>query len=210
MATIDHLFDSAKGKLGNLVFYKVGGSGRVRTKAAHFRDRKSPGQMTQRQRLQTATGFLRPFRDLIRITFAAEAVGRSAMQAAQSHLMRNAMAGEYPDVYVDKSRVQLSRGPLAVPLSAKVTSQTEGLLIEWENGNEAAGQNASDTLVVMALYAETGYADYLFSGVRRSEDQYMWKLALQTGNEALPDVWIAFRNREETQLSNSMYVKQYT
>src|SRR5690606_37355290 len=87
MAKIENLFESGRGKLGNLVLYKVGNNGYVRTRAAHFRDRKSPAQLAQRQKLQVMSGFLRPFAELIRITFAADAMGKSAMRAAQSYNM---------------------------------------------------------------------------------------------------------------------------
>jgi hypothetical protein len=203
MATIDNLFESGRGKLGNLVFYKVGNQGRVRTRAAHFRDRKSPKQLAQRQRMQVALGFLKPFSNLIRITYAAEAVGRSAMQAAQSYNMRNALAGEYPDIYVDKSKALLRRGPLPLPVSPTLTALTEGLLIEWENGSEATGRHLHDNLVVMVKSPEKENVDFRFTEARRSDSHYMWKPALPEGNV---DVWIAFRDPGQTEMSDSMYL----
>jgi hypothetical protein len=204
MAIIENLFESGRGKLGNLVFYKVGGQGRVRTRATHFRDRKSLKQLAQRQRLQVVMGFLKPFSKLIRITFAAEAVGRSAMQAAQSYNMRNALAGEYPDIYMDNSRTLLSRGSLPLPESAKLTVTTEGLLIEWENGAEATGHHPYDNLLVMAKSSETSYTDFRFTEARRSDNHYMWKPALPEGNV---DVWIAFRDQGQTVMSDSMFLR---
>jgi hypothetical protein len=206
MAKIDNLFDSGRGKLGNLVFYKVGDKNYVRTRAEQFHDRKSPAQMAQRQRMQVMNRFLGSFRELFRITFAGEAGGRMAMQAAQSYNMRNALAGEYPDIYIDKSRVLLSHGPLPVPVSAMVTAQSEGLLIEWVNSPDAALHHPYDTLVMMAFSFETGSSDYRFTGARRSEGSYLWKTALPLTNGVLPDVWIAFRNRTETLMSDSFYV----
>ena len=207
MATINNLFDSGQGKLGNLVLYKVGGQGRVRTRAGHFRDRKSPAQLAQRQRMQVVNHFLKPFRDLIRITFAAEAMGGSAVHAARSYNMRHALTGEYPDIAIDKSRALLSRGPLPLPVGAKASPQPEGLLIEWENGAEAAGQLPSDTLVVMALSPGNGTVDYRFTGVRRSDGCYLWKPSLPQENL---DIWIAFRNRKETEMSESLFLKSVT
>ncbi len=206
MAKIDNLFESGQGKLGNLVFYKVGGKGRVRTRAEHFRDRKSPAQLAQRQRLQVVNGFLKPFREAIRITFAGEALGRTAFQAAQSHIMRNALVGEYPDIYVDKSKALLSRGTIPLPVSASVKSHPEGLLVEWGNGEEAVGKAAGDTLVVMGLFEPDSSCLYQFTAISRSDGRYLWMLSRQGQEESLPDVWIAFRNRQETQMSDSMYI----
>ena len=207
MATIDHLFDSGRGKLGNLVFYKVGGRGRVRTRPARYRDRKSPAQLAQRQRLQVVLDFLKPFSNLIRITFKEEAVGRSAMQAAQSYLMRNALEGEYPQIYVDKSKALLCRGPLPGPVSATVTARPDGLLVEWENEAQTAARHPHDTLLVMALLTDTGVAAYRFTEARRSDGRYLWTSGWPDGPR---DVWIAFRNPGETHMSDSFYIAPNT
>ncbi len=204
MAKIQDLFDAGRGKLGNLVVYKMNGQSIIRTKPEHYSDRKSPAQLAQRQRMKVVNEFLSPFLELIRLTFPPQKVGRTARSEAQSYIMRNTLAGEYPNIYVDKSRALLSRGPLPVPVHASVTSGPDGLLIEWENGAEAAGSRTGDTLVVMVLQAETGQATYRFTDTRRSEGRYMWTPALPQGTT---DVWLAFRNREQTEMSNSMYVK---
>jgi hypothetical protein len=206
MARINNLFDSGQGKLGNLIFYKVGDQHYVRTRAEHFHDRKSPAQLAQRQRMQVMNRFLGHFRDLFRITFAGEAGGPGAMQAAQSYNMRNALAGEYPDISVDKSKVLLSQGPLPVPVNVTATQQPEGVLIEWENSADAASHHPYDTLVVIVFSPETDTSDYLFTGARRSAGSYLWKPALPKSNGTLPDLWIAFRNRQETLMSNSFFV----
>jgi hypothetical protein len=90
-----------------------------------------------------------------------------------------------------------------VPVSATVTTQAEGLLIEWENDPEAARRNPYDTLVVMAMAEKSGYTDYRFTDTRRSEGRYVWKPALPTGTV---DVWIAFRNQGQTEMSESFWV----
>jgi hypothetical protein len=207
MAKIDNLFDTGRGTLANLVYYKLNGIGIVRSKPGHFKDAKSPAQLAQRQRLQVVNDFLRPFLKLIRISFIPEIAGRTARSEAQSYIMRNALAGEYPDIFVDKSKVLLSRGPLPLPESATVTAQPEGLLIKWQNGPEAESRHKNDTLVVMALWANAGSGDYQFTGVSRSDSQYLWKPALHKGNDAVPDVWIAFRNIGQTEMSDSMWIR---
>ncbi len=206
MSRLEDLFDGGHGKLGNLVFFKRHGKSYVRTKPASYKDRKSPKQLAQRQRLQVVNSFLRNFSVPLKVTFASEAVGRSALQAAHSFNMRNALAGEYPDIYVDRGRVQLSSGPLPLPEKASLSVQDEGLLIEWNNGEEASGNAKTDTLVVLALTKNADSSDYQFTGVKRSEGKYVWKPAFPVSADELPDVWIAFRNREMTGMSNSKWL----
>src|SRR5690554_731708 len=203
MAIIDNLFDSGRGRLGNLVVYKMNGMGIIRSKPQHYHDRKSPAQLTQRQRLQAVNNFLNPFSGFLKLTFSVEKPGRTARSEAQSYNMHNALSGAYPDIHIDKSKALLSRGSLPVPVSTTVTAQPEGLLIEWENEPEDARRNPNDTLVVMAWSEKQGSADFRFTDTRRSEGRYTWKHALPDGSV---DVWIAFRNQGQTAMSNSLYV----
>ncbi len=206
MAKIENLLEGGQGSLGNLVLYKMNGKYYIRSKPAQYKDKKSPAQLAQRQRLQVMNSFLRAFREPIRVTFASEAVGRSALQAAQSYNMLSALAGEYPDIYVNKNKVLLSRGTLPLPVSATLTVLPEGLLIEWENDADAAARHPHDTLVVMAKSSKTDSVDFRFTEARRSDGRYTWKPALPSGKDSLPDLWIAFRNLQQTEMSDSLFV----
>lgn len=120
--------------------------------------------------------------------------------------MRHALEGSYPDIHVEPGKVLLSKGSLPLPVHVTASKLPEGICIEWENGNEVQHRGASDTLIVIARKAATQSVDYRITGVRRSEGRYVWKTPLLNGDSSMPDVWIAFRNREETEMSNSMYV----
>ncbi len=208
MAKIENLLDGGKGKLGNLVFYKMNGSSYVRTRPAKYRDRKSPAQLAQRQRMQVVNNFLRSFRGLVQVTFAAEAAGRSALQAARSYNMRYGFTGEYPDIRVDRSKALLSRGPLPLPAGMSVSAQPDGLLIRWENGPEATGSAANDTLIVIAWNEKTGNGIYEFTSVRRTEGEYLWKLPQPETVDSLQGVWVAFRNLKLNSVSDSIWINK--
>lgn len=179
--------------------------GIVRTRPEHFKDKKSPRQLAQRQRMQVVNSFLKPFQQLIRITWATEAGNQSVWHAAFRHIVRESLEGDYPEIHVDKRKALLSKGPLPLPEKVWVEPHEEGLRIRWENGPEARGNAARDTLLVVAYTEKTGYIDFRFTEASRADSEYVWKLALEFSEDALPDVWIAFRNKEQTQLSDSMY-----
>lgn len=203
MARIDNFSDSAQGGVGNLVFYTMHGKKYARSRPAQYTDRKSAGQLAQRQRLQVVTDFLRLFREPLRISFASEATGRSALQAAQSHNMRHALTGEYPDISISPGRAMLSRGPLPLPLSATVSAHADGLFISWENGPQ---DTLTDNLLVMAWFEGDAWSDYRFTDTARSKGEYIWKMAHPVKPGALPHVWIAFRSVDMGSMSNSMYI----
>lgn len=206
MALNDNLFGMSQGKIGNLVFYKRNGTGIVRTRPAHFKDKKSPRQLAQRQRMQVANSFLKSFHQLIRITWAAEAGDRSVWHVVYRHIVLDALAGEYPEIFVDKKKALLSKGSLPLPENAWVEPHQEGLHITWENGLEAKGNAARDTLVVVAYNEKTGSSDFRFSEASRADGGYIWKPGIKFTEDALPDVWIAFRNKEQSQVSDSLYL----
>ena len=206
MSQIDNLFDGGKGSLGNLVFFRRHGKNYVRTKPVRFRDRKSPAQLAQRQRMQVVNRLLKPFSGLVRISFAPEALGHTSLHEAQSFNMRHALAGAYPEIHADMSRVLLSTGPLPVPEGGAVSVHPGGLLIEWVNSDGVLARHSFDTLVVMAYSEKTGHGDYKFTEVYRKEGSYVWNPALPLQINELPVVWIAFRNREQTEMSRNRIV----
>ena len=203
MAIINNFFDGGRGKLGKLVVYKMKGQNIIRTKAEHITDAKTPGQLAQRQRFLVTTEFLSRCTEPIRYTFADETDRRTAYSLALSYNMRNGLSGEYPDIYLDKSKVLLSRGDLPLPAGAHLSVHPDGFTVQWENGPEMIDDRTYDFLVVFTLPA-VGPCDYRFTEIRRSAGQYTWQAS---SKDPLPDVWIAFRNRKMNEWSNSMLVK---
>ncbi|TAJ13727.1 hypothetical protein DMA11_07655 [Marinilabiliaceae bacterium JC017] len=198
------LLADSSGKLDLLVVYQMFGNTYVRTRPGKYRDRKSPAQLAQRQKMQLVTTFLRPFKELLRITFASEAQGRTAYHAAKSYNLKHGLCGEYPHQAIDSDKALLSYGPLNLPQEIKVTRQSGGLLFEWEKnlGDSAA----SDTLLVMAFNPLTLQMDYRFTGIHRNTGNCLWNTPLSQSGDEL-EVWLAFRNREETLMSDSRHVK---
>lgn len=206
MAKIKNPFEGSRGKLGALVFYQVGSECYVRTKPQRFTDRRSTRQLAQRQRLQVVNNFLSMYRDTLSRTFLADESGKAGFQAAKSYNMRHALTGDYPDIRIDHSKLLLSKGQLPVPMYATAAAHPEGVLITWENGPEAPGGRALDTLVVMACFPDSGSGIRRFTDVCRANGSYVLKLSKNITNGDLPLIWIAFRDPSESQVSNSLFV----
>ena len=58
-------------------------------------------------------------------------------------------------------------------------------------------------MLIMLFNHSTGEADYRFTGVRRSEGEYIWNNDISNNLKNM-DVWVAFRNTEETKMSDSV------
>jgi hypothetical protein len=203
----DNMLSHSTGSIGNAVYYTMHGKNFVRSKPSKYTDRKSEGQLIQRTKMKAVTSFLTPFKDLIRITWAGEATGRAPYHAAKSELMRNALQGVYPDIQLNKEAALLSKGPLPLPEKVTVSLQEGGLLAEWTDSSENAAKHGRDTLVLIALDEKGVIGEFKFTGIPRSAKNYLWKPAIEISQANKPDVWVAFRSNNETEMSNSVYVK---
>lgn len=72
----------------------------------------APAQHSQPMRIRLVMKFLAPFNGCLKIGFAAYASDRSACSAAMSYNLRQAIAGECPDLAVDPKKALLNRGKL--------------------------------------------------------------------------------------------------
>ncbi len=203
----DNIMGAGKGKVGEVVLYNMHGKSFMRSKPSKYTDKKSEAQLAQRAKMQKVTGFMSPFKELIRKTYAGEAVGRAPYHAAKSQIMQNAVQGNYPEFSINKEAALLSKGPLPVPQQVSVSLQDAALLLEWTNAKEDEKLHSRDTLLVIAQNAQTGETEYLFTGARRIAKSFKWELNTTVSQDNVPDVWVAFRSNDESEMSDSVYVK---
>ena len=203
----DNIMGAGQGKVGDVVIYTMHGKSFMRAKPSKYTDRKSEAQLAQRAKMQAVTGFMSPFKELIRKTYAGEAVGRAPYHAAKSQIMQNAVQGAYPGFSINKKAALLSKGPLPVAQQVKVKLQDSALLVEWTNTSEGEKLHGRDTLLVVAQNPQTGEVEYLFTGVRRTAKSFKWELSMAVSPENMPDVWVAFRSNDESEMSDSVYVE---
>jgi len=201
MAKFNNINEGSSGKIGSVVTYQMYGKSYMRSLPGSYRDAKSDKQLAQRQKMNLVLDFLRPFKDLIRLTFKEEAVGCSAFQSAQSFNLKSGIKGAYPEQEIDFESALLSKGSVSVPQQVRVLEMQDGLLFEWDRQGD---ENKNDTLVVMARWRGTFNVACKMTGVKRGDRTYNWKV---DGLDSRPlDVWIAFRDCKERGFSNSKYV----
>ncbi len=202
------LFDSISGSLGPAVVYQMYGKTYVRTKPEGYKDRQSPGQLAQRQKFYLVMNFLQPFKDLLRISFASQANGRSAYHAAQSYNLKLGLHGEYPGYRIDRNQALLSYGPLPLPDSVTVMRQPEGFDIKWKTDYAIQSTRGKDMLVVIGqpVFGQQEI-EFRFTGIGRSDQMYRWSTALLQYPKV--HLWIAFQNQAQTELSHSLYLGEF-
>lgn len=201
MARYNNINEGSSGRVGNVVTYQMYGKSYMRSLPAQYRDRKSAKQLAQRQKMQLVNGFLGPYKDVLRITFQNQAVGRSAYMAAISYNMLHAIGGEYPEQQMDYTKALVSIGSVPLPSEASVARTEKGLLFKWTNDVQAG---SSDNLFVIANVRGQYNTVYKNTEAERRDESYMWKWEL--GEPDKYDIWLVFRDYKERGFSNSKWL----
>ena len=190
------------GKAGNVVFYTMYGKNIVRSKPSPSVKSRKPSlkQNTQRQKMTLIQQLLQPFKDLIKITFAPVTLNNAAYHVAKSYNMRQAIKGDhFPNMAIDWQKTLISAGNLELPEKAEKTQSENGLGFTWSVNTG----RYSDSLLVVALSKKDKQLVYRFTGISRSQGHFKWDIDLEQKEW---HVWIAFRSKDETNMSNSLYL----
>jgi len=202
----DKFLENFTGTIGNMIFYQRGGKTFVRSKPAMLKDRQSEAQLAQREKFKLVHEFLAPYKKVLSKTFVDTTGSRTAYQNAFSYNLKNAVSGTYPDYKMDFRKVFLSRGEVALPTQITIKKQDTGFLIEWDTSVNAEACEPDDTFVLIASHNFYPNIHYRFTGIPRSEGHYLWDNNLFEAH-SMPDVWVAFRNADETAVSESRYLE---
>ncbi|GGG88416.1 hypothetical protein GCM10007415_23060 [Parapedobacter pyrenivorans] len=103
------------GAVGDMVGCKGPHGFYIRSRPRKSHKEPTARQLEVRARLALVMGFLKPLKAVIHLGFSATNTTRtkmSAMNAAASHVLNHAIAGEYPDLQIEPEEVRLSRGML--------------------------------------------------------------------------------------------------
>lgn len=141
------------GKTGNLVYYYLNGKLVSRTVG---RRTKAPSTLvrTGNQRMGITSKVMRILIPFIELGFKEAALSErdNAFNMAMSYNMRNAVAGEYPDVYMDFSKMRLSEGTVMEPQSPLATEVAEGLRFEWAADPGLSWPQYTDQAMLLAYF----------------------------------------------------------
>lgn len=203
MARVKNILNGGNGKVGTVILYERNGVSCMRSLPDGYKDKKSEAQLKQRQKMTLVHEFLRPFKELLKITFFEKNTGRSAYQSAQAYNLKNAIKGEYPNQYLNKQIAILCKGNLPLSQEFTVSIKEGNIDISWDSENIPPNAKHNDTLLVMLKRANMG-TDYILTGERRSSGSYTWKNATDDANVG---IWVAFRSADQLTFSNSMYLR---
>ena len=116
MATFDFT-KGISGKIGNTVFYVTKDGTQVVRSHVKPKNPRTPKQQASRARFALVNKELRHLANAIR---GGNPRDPNAYRSAIGKACKEAVAGEYPDLYIDYSKIQVASGELQTPRYARV------------------------------------------------------------------------------------------
>ena len=138
------------GKVGNTIGYVV--DGRQLMSGLHDPSSKPPtaDQVNHRLKFGMITGFLADMADMVDVGFQKHSAFTSAMNAAVSYNVKNAVTGVGPNYEIDFSKVLLASGKTNEPEGLVVVAEAaRKLKFTWEDYGDFRNTRGSDKLMLL-------------------------------------------------------------
>ncbi|MBO9573750.1 MAG: hypothetical protein J7497_16310 [Chitinophagaceae bacterium] len=143
------------GGISGLVGTVIGSTWRgipyIRSKGPDTRENSSDKQKAQQSKFSLTTAFLHTMKDLLQIGYKNQAYQMTEVNAALSHIMKNAVQennGAYELLY---PLVEISRGSLPnAPLAVAAAGNAELINFTWVNNSGLGKAKATDKAILVA------------------------------------------------------------
>ena len=201
------IIDQLSGTIGPVVGASWRGIPYIRTKPTKSnRKRKkksSDAQAATRIRFALAAKLLRNMRPIVELGFRDEAVEKTGMNAAISHVMKHAITGEFPNFTISFDHMLISRGKLPNVDEATVGAHApEAIRFNWTN-NEGIGKATGEDKVLMVAYDAEDEAVVYKIGTTRHAGTDILDMGGFSGRTV--HTWISFISADNRDVANSVY-----
>lgn len=171
-----------KGRVGNIVGSKWKGQSIMRARPDGVSNPRTDLQQNTRMRFALMGHFLSTQRELVRIGFRTVVSTTTTHNEAMRYNLAHAIGGEFPELFIDFSKVKLSFGDLSVLESLEISAaSSKSLSLNWVN-NAGNGKSGADDLLILGVYdAESGEGFTQLGAFTRKQE---------TALVQLPDNWI--------------------
>ncbi|GAA4778403.1 hypothetical protein GCM10023231_01200 [Olivibacter ginsenosidimutans] len=200
-----------RGKAGSVVGSNWRSIGYLRGLARFKSKSNSPKQAAQRARFGMAVSFLRPMKNVLNLGFRDKKSNKSTgYNQGMQRFMKNAIIGEYPDLQINYSGIEVSSGGLGKLLGLSASSNTPNTVsMSWMDNSLLSGDTHGDDEVIVLLYDETEDTFATFKNVLRQDEAAELELpALFSGHTI--HVYAFAMDRDGLDASNSQYAGEIT
>lgn len=200
------LLKGASGKIGNIVTYEINGTQIIREYVVP-KDPKSPKQLAQRMKCVVANKGLFPLKNCIK---QGHIGNTKAYRSSISKAMKDCIVGEYPNLSLDYSLVQIAEGKLQLPenITVDVNNITNTIYISWDGDltfTDKPGK-PDDKLNIVYFNEKHSYAKLLSNAPKRCDSKVALRLP-EDWETAYTHLWLYMTSYDLLHNSNSLYLK---
>lgn len=200
------------GNVGGLTYsQQANGTTTVKEKSKPSSKPATKLQLASRQETKLCSAFLKPITGFIEIGFRLEGKlrGMNSYNAAVSHLRKNSITGDYPELKIDYSTMLVTKGKMEPPKNVTVSKSEFGFSFIWDTDAEERGIYYSDQIMLLAYFPELRKAVYLTAGAQRRRGAEMLTMG-NINHGYIAEVYASFIEDNHQSISNSVYLGQIT
>ncbi len=192
--------DGIFGKIGNIVVAHWKGKPYIRSRPSG-NPSNTKAQQNQRSKFGMVVKFVGRILPVINAGFKWRIDEMTERNAAISYIMKNAVAGEKPDLRIDYSSVLVARGNLPSPQEPTVKRKDKELVFGWN----FQGSRGSDRVLALAYCPDAKKGVWIINGHRRDDEQLILPLPEELQEHAL-ETYLAFASNDGEEASDSVYL----
>lgn len=195
------------GKVGPVTGFMRNGKNVIRTSTSAVKDKHTPLQLAQREKINTCMHFIKAFSGtgFLNKSFPAYGHTGTGYNRAVSALMSRALTGIYPGIQLDYTKVLISKGMLPGAQSAKVVKKANNVLQFSFADNSAVGIAApGDTAILVAYAPDLQQAIFTLHGGFRKDKKATLNVTALKGHTV--ETWIGFLSKDGKDASDSVWV----
>ena len=193
------------GKVGNVIGVERDGKYYVRSANGSINDPKTDAQLAQRMRIGLASTLTKLINPYIQQGF--KFVSRTVRGESISNIMKGAVAGDYPDLYIDYQYLKVASGLLMPPKSATTEFDASGgLSFQWEDNSGESNARAEDRVMLLVINPDLMQCTYELEGAQRSAGHDLIKGMPDSFKEGPLYAYMAFISADGSMVSDSVFV----
>ena len=199
------------GTIGTVTGYMRNGQNVIRTRTSSIKDKRTPLQLAQREKIAVCSRFTNAFTgtDFFRKSFPAYGHTGTGHNRATSALMSRALTGVYPDIALNYAQVLVSKGRLPGAHQAKVNLKLKNVLQFSFADNSTDGIAAADDTCILVAYAPNlQQAIFTLHGGFRKDKKASLNVTAFKGH--IVETWIGFLSKGEADASDSVWTGTVT
>ena len=198
------------GKVGAVIGGSWKGIAYMRGIATRVSNPQTDLQLDQRKKFAVTMHFLQPITQFLKKGWGHFAIGMTAMNAAFSYIIKNALQGTYPNYTIDYPNALVTKGSLAPALNQVAASTVAGtVLFTWDDNSDEMNASPYDKNLLVVYNPEKNQA-VTFSDLGERADGTQSVTVPDSFSGDLVHCYIAFETLNGSDLSNSKYAGAVT